>query len=435
MTTPRDVRGFEGFPLGMDNRRRETDSFNTDPRRPELEGVLRDAVNVDISVSGNVKRRKGYTRLHAGNVHSLWSDPRWPWMYAVVDGVLTAYDCKLSPTQLCEVAPHLPVSYALLNNEVYLSNGEDSLCIDEETGNVHPWGLPPLGAPIAVAVPEGGMRAGTYLVAQTQVGGTGLWHEGGSAGYAVVTLKDNEGLQVTAATVTQGKVNIYVSPPNGDVLYRAATVSSGVTIQISPGDIGEGKQLRTYNARHPFPGTIVRAFNGRIYVASGSVLWATDPLNPYLVRPAESVLMFASSITMVQPVLDGIYVSTEREGTVFLSGSDIMEFSKVRICASHAVRGTGTAIDAKHLFPGARGPAAVWWSSDGVLCAGGPGGQVEFKTEQRLDTPEYSAGMVGLYEHDGFSQILGVLRDEGQSNNLSAGDSVIAEVRRNGVKA
>lgn len=433
MVTPTRVAGFKGFPLGMDNRRRETDSLNTDPRRPELEGVLRDAVNVDIATSGDVQRRKGYAMVHPGNTHSLWADPRWHAMYAVVDGWLTAYDHLMNPTALREVAPHLPVSYALLNDVVYLSNGEEALCIDEMNA-VHAWGLPPLGEPAATVVAEGGMRAGTYLIAQTQIGGTGLLHEGGSAGYAVRTLQEGQGLEVTAATVAQGMVHIYVSPPDGDVLYRAATLLSGATAQISLGDIGSGAVLRNYNARHPFPGRIVRAYQGRLYVASGSVLWATDPMNPFLVRPSEAMLMFSSPLTMVQPVIDGVFASTETEGTVFLAGADLMDFSKQRVMSSHAIRGTGTSVDAKYLFAGGRGPAAVWWSSDGVLCAGGPGGAVEYKTQNRLDTPNFTAGMTGLYEHDGYAQILGVLREEGESNNLSAGDSAIAEVRRNGVK-
>jgi hypothetical protein len=67
------------------------------------------------------------------------------------------------------------------------------------------------------------------------------------------------------------------------------------------------------------------------------------------------------------------------------------------------------------------------------LCLGTSGGEVKRLTADRLVVPRYAVGATGLFEHDGLSQILSVLRDEGTRNTMAVGDSVVAEVRRNGV--
>lgn len=430
MTTPRDVRGFRGFPLGMDNRRRETDSMG---ERGEMAPVLREAVNVDISESGNIKRRRGYTQAVAGRAHSVWADDRFLYMLAVVDGWLTRYSADLNATQLVELAPHLPVSYALMNGDVYWSNGE-TLGKVMAGGSPQPWGLPMAGYPTVTVTAGGSLPEGRYLVAQRFLGVTG--EVSGSIGEMTVDVASGQGMAVTVAAGDPSQlaaVEVFVSPANGDVLYKAATAPLGATVSIGASQIGVGAMLDTRHMRSPFPGQIVRAYRGRIYVASGSVLWATEPLRFGLVKPSEALIVFPSEITMLQPVADGLYVACDAEGTSFLAGADIMALEKRHIDGSGAVRGTGVAVPGDRFNAQVLDDVALWWSNDGVLCLGGASGQVQRLTADRLSVPRYAVGTTGLFEHDGFSQILSVLRDEGTSNNLAAGDSVIAEVRKNGV--
>jgi hypothetical protein len=58
----------------------------------------------------------------------------------------------------------------------------------------------------------------------------------------------------------------------------------------------------------------------------------------------------------------------------------------------------------------------------GYLCLGAPGGQVKILTRDRLITPPYLTGTVGLVEHDGLSQVLSILKDPGSEPVLHVVD-------------
>lgn len=113
-----------GFERGVDTRSRET-------RLPA--GAVRDARNVDISREGNVLRRRGWRQLIAAtNAHSLWADPRWPWLLYIDAGTLVALDPQGLSTENIGAIGDYPTSFCWHGGEVFLTNALNTLRLDEQ---------------------------------------------------------------------------------------------------------------------------------------------------------------------------------------------------------------------------------------------------------------------------------------------------------------
>ena len=432
MPTPADgnlVR-FLGWPRGVNNRQRETDGGGFDRDSGYRNDWLRAAQNVDISESGNLLRREGYSLFAAGVAHSLWSSPELNYGLAVIDGWLSLVD-SLGAAPLLEVTSSRPVSYCAVNGEVYWSNGEELGRIATDATAVH-WGLPVPAAPL-VTVGAGTLPAGRYLVSCTCLDAEGA--EGGASEPVEVDVPEGGGLVVEVppgAPASVERVAVYVSHPNGRDLYRVARADPGAVVAVGVSDLGRGALLDTQDFRPPRPGHIVRYLAGRIYTARGDAVFFTEPLRYGLCRPSQGAFLFPAPPQLVEPSTDGLYVAHEGR-TVFIYGTDPYDVREVHVGAFGAVRGTAS------LVPGSRLGAAVdfvpvWWTDRGVLVAGMPGGQLEMLTEDRLGVPRVEAGATLLREHEGLSQIVSTLRRPGETNTMGASDSVVAEVRRNCVK-
>lgn len=82
-------------------------------------GELEAAVNVDIDDVGQVRRRRGYTRLHAGDHHSLITiDSR---NFVVRDGVLGTLDSSNTFAALVSVGSD-PLSYTSVGSDIFISS-------------------------------------------------------------------------------------------------------------------------------------------------------------------------------------------------------------------------------------------------------------------------------------------------------------------------
>jgi hypothetical protein len=57
--------------------------------------------------------------------------------------------------------------------------------------------------------------------------------------------------------------------------------------------------------------TILAYFNGRIYLAVGNTVWATELYNYDWVNATKGYVMFENDVTVLTPVADGLYVGTE----------------------------------------------------------------------------------------------------------------------------
>lgn len=183
--------------------------------------------------------------------------------------------------------------------------------------------------------------------------------------------------------------------------------------------------------------TALAYYNGRIYLASGRTLWATDLYSYNFVDKNAGYKFFEAPITMVGAVGDGVYVGTE-EGLWFLDGPNWSQMKRRRVMDSPVVPGSMAMIPGElgnppQVPPGADTPAHVslmFMTASGV-CVGGDGGEVTNITESKFFFPT-SVSAAALYRRqDGANAYVAVTQNGGTpSNSAAIGDYVDAVLVR-----
>lgn len=435
MTSPRDndILTLAGWPGGINNRARETENVNIDNRlRIPAGEFLRSAINVDLTQQGKPIRRRGYASVVEGFTHSLWRVGDAPFALVVREGYL----CTVSgPEPLVEQVTTVdwsrPMSYTTVNDRVYFSNGLDKGYITFD-GELRPWGLPVPATPALSLTPSLGLNAGQYQVAVTFTGADG--EEGGASEAATITVAQGGGFTVAmlSAPVEAVQRNVYVTQANSEVFTLYATVPAAtLSVDVSLSGMGAGRVLETQHLESVIAGDIVRYFNGRIYFSVGEAVFFTEALRYGLVRYSQALYMMPKPVALLEPSEDGLYVGYGKT-VVFLGGNNPYDVSNTRVNSRGAVPGTGTRVpgyfldrELEHL--------PVWWTQQGGLVAGLPGGEAQQLTQDRLAVPSFGAGAILAREREGMRHLVSALRQPGE-NSFGASDSVVAEIRRNAVK-
>lgn len=181
--------------------------------------------------------------------------------------------------------------------------------------------------------------------------------------------------------------------------------------------------------------TEVEAYNGRIYMAQGPTLWATELYLYHLVDKTRNFLQFEGDITLVMAVDDGLYLGTTK-GLSFLRGTLGQGLPRKILSDSPVIPGSGVFVPADRVHPQARqgpvkkGIAAVFLTAEG-WCAGFDGGEVYNLTRDRLVFPVAQQAAALYREQDGMTQAVVVLDSRGSpTSNARIGDYVDAEIVR-----
>jgi hypothetical protein len=434
MVSPRDrdVLSISGWPGGINNRSRETENVNLDNRLKIPVGQsLRGAMNVDLTVQGKPLRRRGYALSSAGFTHSLWRLGDVPFALMVRDGYLCSISgLELAITQLRTVDTVRPMSYAVVNQQIYFSNGLDKGTVDFN-GTVEHWGIALPALPVLSAAANLGLNAGTYQVAVTYRDSAAV--EGGASDVATIDVAQGAGFTVTLqpAPPEAAYTCVYVTQANSEVFTLYAMIPTAtLSLNVGMGGMGAGRVLETLNLEPPIPSDIVRYYNGRLYFAVGSAVFFTEALRYGLVRYAQNVYMMPSEVTLLEPSENGVYVGYG-DSVVFIQGDSPYEVKHTQVNSRGPVAGTGTRVPGHFLDRGEE-YIPVWWTQRGGMVAGLPGGETLRLTEDRLAVPTFGAGAILAREYEGMRHLVSALRQPGQ-NSCGASDSVVAEIRRNAV--
>lgn len=435
MTAPTDKQlvTMAGWPAGIDNRSREQALQRDDQGKTVI--ALRDAENVDIDRQGKPKRRAGYTKVLAGQrVHSLWARDPFPFGLYVDGADLNALREDGSSFLIQSGMGAKAVSYDLVAGRVFWSN-------EQQTGSVTADGVPrPWGAPGPNGVPTvkggggiGGLSAGTYQIAVTFLTASG--EESGASLAATADVPEGGGLTLTGIPQPPDasyRTRIYRSGANGDALHQAMDVPYGTTtLLLGVGRLG--KLLET-QFLEPMPaGHIVRAFNGRLYVACGNVVVWSEAMRYGLTRLAHNRIGTQTRVSLLEPVgggdeAGGIYVASGHR-TYFWAGTDPKAFGN-RIAYPHgAVPGTALRVPANVFGIESTTEVAYWLASNGVGCLGLPGGTVVPLREDQAIAPSADSGASLYREGDGLKQVITTLVGA-QERGLAIGDRVNCTVIR-----
>lgn len=407
MATPTGQRPYAGGRLS-------DWSGGVDNRQPDYElpaNVLRDAVNVDVLTNGAIRRRKGIIqrRVDAG-AHSLYSDGAKLY-WATATALKSAGNDFVPTTLLTDTRLASPLSYTTVHGITFFSNEAISGTIT--AAGIHaPWGIAPPAAAPTVTGP-GGDRL--YQVTCTFVLATGE-ESGAPRGATAFASDDDQSLVVTAipqptdSRVTA--VRLYSTAIDGEIFYQHTDLPVGVTSCTLSAPHGRGQTLRTQFCAPPPPGQLVEHLNGRLYVASGNVLWITEPLNYGLVDLRQGFVMFSERITLVAAAVDGLYVSADR--TYFLRAPGTPEMALEWILPYKAVERTSMEV------PNSQN--VIWFSERGFVI-GSPGGQAVNPSEGKVAVEQARAGCIGIVERDGDKRFVAVIPD-GTDSPLAAADFI-----------
>lgn len=409
-----------GFTLGIDMKSDETSL----PK-----GTVRDAVNVDLTTGGGIKRREGATML-AGftGAHSLWS-PR-----SGIYGLFAQYDA-LRMLTFPGVAPSVRTvasGLSLSERMTYCEDGTDTIFSNGvDLGIVPPTGMAraigvsdPLGAPHVAARESGGMLPGTYGCAYSFVSESG--EESGLSPAMFLTLPAGGSIDfaIPPTPIDVTLVRLYTTPVNGDVFYQMAEVPAGLALlnvsDDTPGKIAANQHL------HRMPGgQLVRIFHGRLLVARGDTLIFSEPFNFGLTSRRHNFVQFQDDITMVEPVEGGVYVGTSA-AVYFLAGAGPGDFVQQVASLNAPALGASTLVPAAALPDNLESlgdaPCALWLGRLGYS-VGMSNGIVHDVQSSRIDLPEYDAGSMVTYTKNGLVQVVSVVQSEQSNGAGSAIDS------------
>jgi hypothetical protein len=345
----------------------------------------------------------------------------------VVDGLLTRLNGE---TTTSLVAVSGPVIYALLNDEVYWTDGVE---VGQVTaaGDFGTWGMKNPPTPLCVAVPNGGLFAGTYQIAMTAIHASGL--ESGASEIVFVEVPEGGGIEVATPSATGVRFAFYRTPAQGTQgELRRALVTDPDTLPLL-GAQPLGQLLETFNVVRPLPGQCLIHHKGRLWVASGRVVWFTSEKSPHWLQKDSGYYQFESPVTMLGATEDGIYVGLYDQ-VYYLQGSDPTAMTQRPVSTVGAVQGGSERIPydlflGEGSFPSRQ---CAWWEADGQLCIGKPGGIIVRPSRKAYSAGEISRGSVVYRDYNGLRQLISTLSIEQNGPTISV-DNKIFDVFPQGV--
>ena len=391
----KDVFSFSEF-AGLRN---TVDPAEMDP------SDLATALNVDITDARRIRRRKGFgASVVSGACHSFWSSGSHAYMVRAGEllQVMPDFTVKVLRAGLTDDAQ---MEFDIVGGRVFFSNGQENGVI--EGGVARPWGLAVPGLPAVVKV-TGSLRAGRYQYVVTFSDQFGQESGAGRAG--LIDLAEPSGLAFSsfgAVPDNAATINLYLSQPDGDILYLADALHRDATLTTVTAPIDGVMPLSTQFLSPPPPGAHIVYSYGRIYVADGQRVYPSEPYAPELFdlrkhHPTESL------VTMLASVTAGMFIGTETE-VGWVSGAEPDKSGFIHKAPHGVIPGTLAYGPTDDFGGGADGQAAYFATTGGIM-RGLPGGQLENLTRARYQYPTATRGAGVVRTTGGIAQYLAVLQ-------------------------
>lgn len=181
--------------------------------------------------------------------------------------------------------------------------------------------------------------------------------------------------------------------------------------------------------------TEIEFYKGRIYLAAGNILWATELYLYDYVDLTRNFIQFKAPITAVGATTDGLYVGTEQQ-LVFLQGTMSDGFKITEIASSPVLRGSMITLPNSKIHPQAvdqpiaDGDSLIIMTQVGV-CAATPGGNIFNLTQDRMVFPKAAQAATFYREDQGINSYVAVLDSGGTPTaNARIGDYADAQIIR-----
>jgi len=174
-------------------------------------------------------------------------------------------------------------------------------------------------------------------------------------------------------------------------LQQNGVIEDGIS---SPWPLNDHVGADTSRSFYPAPkGRHLCTFMGRMWIASGDVIWVSEPYAYGKFDMSRCFFMFGSDVIMIKAVSTGVWVSTS-EYTGFIRGADKfddMSFEKKSPYPAHEFSECIELIDLSATQYKIQGLSALW-SSDAGLCIGTSDGTLLIPTSDKLIYPTGASG-------------------------------------------
>ncbi|MBF0516399.1 MAG: hypothetical protein HQK97_04645 [Nitrospirae bacterium] len=345
-----------------------------------------DCRNFDIDNEGRLRSRKGRKRVYAGDCHSLFSHHGISYFREgdTLKSLIKIGSLFITAT----IATGIPAGrrrmwYAPVNDCIYYSDGVVTGVI--QNGQSRAWGITPPPLPVLRGSPVGSLPQGTYQAAVTYVRNDG--YESGAVG--VVRIEASGGFSIDYAASGNPaivSINIYISARGTDTLYLVySTGANHSGTYLYDGTTTLSVPLNTMFEYPPAAGQLVEFFYGYMLIASGNVLFYSEPYRYESFKYASNFMVFENRITLLCAVKDGLFVGTDTD-IYFLQGTDILQLRRFSVAGYGAVYGSPTR--------GKPYADVVYFLSRRGICRVTTGGQLENLTDDVIyvDTGDDGAG-------------------------------------------
>lgn len=181
--------------------------------------------------------------------------------------------------------------------------------------------------------------------------------------------------------------------------------------------------------------TALAYFNGRIYMANGKDVWATELYLYDYVDKTRNFMQFETEVTTIGAVTDGLYIGT-KTAVWFLSGT-FTAMQRIPVISYGVLPGSLVSVPAELVNPQAgteqtiQSKNAVIFLTTSGLCAGMDSGVCYNLTQNRVLFPAAENVSAMFRRQDGMNQYVGVADSAGSPLSAARiGDYVDAEIRR-----
>jgi hypothetical protein len=277
------------------------------------DGWLTTADNINITDTGAIVRRDGYTLALSGSYTGAYTTKDFTRMYVIDSGSLKKINADMTSVTLRSGITASPMYFAEVNQQVFYTNGVDSgiILIDD---SVIDWYISVPPSPVLTAI-GGSLDAGTYQVVCTYETVDG--RESGSSDPAEITLDGTQQIHISNILPSAGRTCVYIAPANSTV-YQLAFITKNTTQLWGSPPVALGRELLNHTL-DPLPlGAIVPTFwKGRMYLAeylpseNASVVWYSLPFGFHLFDPSKDFFLVPGKCLTLCPTKETLVVGTD----------------------------------------------------------------------------------------------------------------------------
>lgn len=277
-------------------------------------GWMQKADDIDITDTGAIVRRAGYSLAVAGAISGAYATRDFERCYIVDAGELKRMYDDGATVSLVAGLDTAPVQWTEINDQVFFSNGVDSGIILKDDA-VLPWAWPTAAAP-RLSAAGGTMASGTYRVACTYLLADG--RETGSSEYTEIVLGESQSILISDIPQVAGaRTQLYITAANSTVFSLAIDGAAGAeTWNYDPDMLG---MEMAGDGCDPLPVgcSYVTMWQGRAaaaqYIPESDVtaIWLSKPLAFHLFDLAKDFVLVPGEVTMLIGHDDGLVIGTQ----------------------------------------------------------------------------------------------------------------------------